>query len=108
MIAMNWIYLFLAGILEVAWAVGMVYTVGWTKLVPSVLTLLAMAVGIYLLSVSIKTIPLGTAYAVWTGIGTVGTVVYGILFFKEPVDIIRVVCILLIIIGIVGLKLFSK
>lgn len=108
MIAMNWIYLFLAGILEVAWAVGMVYTVGWTKLVPSVLTLIAMAIGIYLLSVSIKTIPLGTAYAVWTGIGTVGTVVYGILFFKEPVDIIRVVCILLIIIGIVGLKLFSK
>jgi quaternary ammonium compound-resistance protein SugE len=108
MINMSWIYLFLAGILEVAWAVGMVYTAGWSKLTPSILTLLAMALGIYLLSISIKTIPLGTAYAVWTGIGTVGTVVYGILFFKEPVDIIRVVCILLIIIGIVGLKLFSK
>ncbi|MEI6089570.1 MAG: multidrug efflux SMR transporter [bacterium] len=105
---MSWVYLFLAGILEVAWAVGMVYTSGWTKLTPSILTLLAMALGIYLLSISIKTIPLGTAYAVWTGIGTVGTVIYGILFFKEPVDIIRVVCILLIIIGIVGLKLFSK
>ncbi len=108
MINMSWVYLFLAGILEVAWAVGMVYTSGWTKLTPSILTLLAMALGIYLLSISIKTIPLGTAYAVWTGIGTVGTVIYGILFFKEPVDIIRVVCILLIIIGIVGLKLFSK
>ena len=105
---MNWIYLFLAGILEIAWAVGMVYTAGWTKPIPSILTLLAMGVGIYLLSVSIKTIPLGTAYAVWTGIGTVGTVIYGIFFFKEPVDIIRIVCILLIIIGIVGLKLFSK
>ncbi len=105
---MAWIYLFLAGVLEIAWAVGMVYTSGWTKLVPSILTLLAMVVGIYLLSIAIKTIPLGTAYAVWTGIGTVGTVVYGILFFKEPVDIIRVICILLIVVGIVGLKLFSK
>jgi len=105
---MNWIYLLFAGLLEVAWAVGMVYTEGWTKLTPSILTLLAMALGIYLLSISIKSIPLGTAYAVWTGIGTVGTVIYGILFFKESVDIVRIVCILLIISGIVGLKLFSK
>lgn len=105
---MNWIYLFLAGILEVAWAVGMVYTSGWTKLTPSILTLSAMAIGIYLLSISIKTIPLGTAYAVWTGIGTVGTVIYGIIFFKESVDLVRIICILFIIFGIVGLKLFSK
>jgi quaternary ammonium compound-resistance protein SugE len=105
---MAWIYLLIAGVLEVVWAVAMKYSEGWTKLYPSIFTIVSMAIGFYFLSLSVKTLPLGTAYAVWTGIGTIGTVVFGIIFFKEPFDVIKAVCILLIVIGIVGLKLFHK
>lgn len=105
---MNWFFLLVAGILEVVWAVAMKYSEGWTKLYPSLLTLVSMGIGIYFLSLALKSLPIGTAYAVWTGIGTIGTVIFGILFFKEPVDLIKVVCILLIVTGIVGLKLFHK
>jgi quaternary ammonium compound-resistance protein SugE len=104
---MSWFVLFIAGILEVVWAVGIKYTEGWTRLIPSVVTALAMIASFYLLSLALKQIPMGTAYAVWTGIGTIGTVIYGILFFKEPVDLLRILCILLIIAGIAGLKLLS-
>jgi len=105
---MAWFILFIAGLFEVAWAVGIKYTEGWTKLWPVVFTLFAMVTSFYLLSVALKQIPMGTAYAVWTGIGTIGTVIYGVIFFKEPTDILRIVCILLIICGIAGLRFLSK
>jgi len=105
---MAWIYLLIAGILEVVWAVGMKYSEGWTKLYPSIFTFVSMIIGFYFLSLAVKTLPLGTAYAVWTGIGTIGTVIFGFIFFKDPMDIIKMVCILLILTGIVGLRLFHK
>jgi quaternary ammonium compound-resistance protein SugE len=105
---MAWIYLFIAGLLEVTWAVGMKYAEGFTKLGPSIFTIVSMTAGIIFLAMAMKTLPLGTAYAVWTGIGTIGTVIFGIIFFNEPKEVIRVVCILLILIGIVGLKITSK
>ena len=105
---MAWFYLVIAGILEVVWAVGMKYSEGWTKLYPSIFTIISMVIGFYFLSLAVKTLPLGTSYAVWTGIGTIGTVIYSVLYFKEPVDGIKIICILLIVMGIVGLKIFSK
>ncbi len=105
---MPWFILFIAGLFEVAWAVGIKYTVGWTRLWPVLFTIAAMAASFYFLSLALKNIPMGTAYAVWTGIGTIGTVVYGIIFFKEPTDILRIVCILLIICSIAGLKIFAR
>ena len=105
---MPWFILFIAGLFEGAWAVGIKYTEGWTRFWPAAFTVVAMIASFYLLSVALRHIPMGTAYAVWTGIGTIGTVVYGIIFFKEPVDILRMVCILLIICGIVGLRVLAK
>ena len=105
---MPWLILIIAGFFEIVWAIGIKYTEGWTKLWPTVITVLAMAASFYLLSVALKQIPIGTAYAVWTGIGTIGTVIYGIVYFKEPTDILRIICILLIISGIVGLRILSK
>jgi len=102
---MSWIYLFFAGVFEVIWAVGLKYTEGFSRVVPSAITVGAMIVSFYLLSQALKELPLGTAYAVWTGIGAVGTAVLGILLFGEPRDLVRVGCILLIVAGIVGLKL---
>lgn len=104
---MAWVYLFIAGLLEVAWAIGLKYTIGWTKLWPSVFTIVSMIVGFYFLSLSLKTLPIGTAYAVWTGIGTVGTVLLGIILFQESSSILRIMCISLIVMGIVGLKVLS-
>jgi quaternary ammonium compound-resistance protein SugE len=105
---MPWFILFIAGLFEIVWAVGIKYTEGWTRLWPSVFTILAMIASFYLLSLALKQISIGTAYAVWTGIGTIGTVIYGIVFFKEPTDILRLVCILLIISGIVGLRILAR
>ena len=104
---MNWIYLFIAGILEVGWAIGLKYTDGWSQVVPSVLTGAAMIASFYFLSLALKTLPIGTAYAVWTGIGTVGAALLGMFLFDEPREIGRVLCILLIVAGIAGLKLTS-
>lgn len=103
-----WILLAIAGILEVAWAVGMKYSAGWTKLWPSIFTIVSMILGLYFLSLALKTLPLGTAYAVWTGIGTIGTAVFGMLFFKESADFTRLFFISLIFIGIVGLYFSNK
>jgi quaternary ammonium compound-resistance protein SugE len=102
---MTWLILILAGLLEVGWAVGLKYTAGFTKLVPSVLTLAAMAGSVGMLGLALRTLPLGTAYAIWTGIGTVGTVIFGIMVLNEPASIARVTCIAMIVGGIVGLKL---
>lgn len=102
-----WISLFFAGILETGWALGLRYTEGFTKLGPSLVTLAVMAGSVYLLSRSLATLPLGTAYAVWTGIGAVGVVIAGIVFFGESRSVIRLLCILLIVSGIVGLRIFS-
>lgn len=102
---MTWLILILAGLLEVAWAVGLKYTAGFTRLIPSVLTLSAMAGSVGLLGLALGKLPLGTAYAVWTGIGTVGTVIFGIMVLNEPASAVRVLCIAMIIAGIVGLKM---
>ncbi len=104
---MAWVYLLIAGVLECGWAVGMKYTDGFTRVVPSVLTIGAMGVSFWFLSLAMRTIPLGTAYAVWTGIGAVGVAALGMLLFEESRDILRILCLLLIVAGIVGLKLVS-
>ncbi len=105
---MAWIYLFIAGLFEIGWAVGLKYTEGFTKLWPSVITIVTMILSFYFLSSAVKTIPIGTAYAIWTGIGAVGTAILGIFLFGESKEFIRIFFILLIVIGIVGLKIFSK
>ena len=104
---MNWIWLCIAGILEIFWAVGMKYSHGFTRLIPSLLTVAAMLASLGCLALAMRTLPLGTAYAVWTGIGTVGTVIGGMIFFGESTAILRILCLLLIVSGIVGLKLLS-
>lgn len=101
---MSWTYLFLAAIFEIGWAVGLEYTEGFTKLWPSIGTVIAMVVSMGLLAQSVKTLPIGTAYAVWTGIGAVGTAIAGIILFGEPRNAARLVFISLIIAGVVGLK----
>lgn len=102
---MAWAILFVAGLFEVGWAIGLKYADGFTRLWPSVWTLFSMVVSVVLLSYAVKTLPLGTGYAVWTGIGTVGTVILGIVLFAEPVTAMRVGCIALVVTGILGLKL---
>lgn len=102
---MAWLVLVVAGLLEVGWAVGLKYTEGFTRLWPTVGTAVALIASMVMLGVALRTLPLGTAYAVWTGIGTVGTAILGILLFREPATAMRLVCIALIVTGIVGLKL---
>lgn len=102
---MSWGILVLAGIFEIFWAVGLKYTDGFTKLIPSLFTIIAMLVSFWLLSLSLKTLPLGTAYAVWVGIGTIGTVIAGIMLFGDSINIIRIISIAFIILGIIGLKI---
>jgi len=104
---MAWIYLVIAGVLEIGWAIGLKYTHGFSRLWPSVATAACMAVSFVFLSLSLKTIPIGTGYAVWTGIGAAGTALFGIIILGESRDIARVLCILLIIAGVVGLKMAS-
>jgi quaternary ammonium compound-resistance protein SugE len=101
---MAWIYLGLAGLLEIGWAVGLKYSEGFSRWLPSVLTLVAMLASLGLLSAALRGIPLSTAYAVWTGIGAAGTAVAGIVLFAEPADATRLLSIALIVAGIVGLK----
>ena len=105
---MAWTYLFIAGLLEVVWAIGLKYTEGFTKPWPSALTAAAMILSFIFLSQSLKALPVGTAYAIWTGIGAVGTTLLGIMLFGESREAGRIVCILLIVAGIVGLKLTSS
>jgi quaternary ammonium compound-resistance protein SugE len=104
---MAWMTLFVAGVLEIGWAVGLKYTEGFTRIWPTVGTAVALVGSMSLLGLSIRTLPLGTAYAVWTGIGTIGTAVLGIVLFDEPRTIVRLGCIALIVAGIIGLKTAS-
>ncbi|GGA50503.1 quaternary ammonium compound efflux SMR transporter SugE [Pelagibacterium lentulum] len=104
---MAWIVLAFAGLLEIGWAVGLKYTHGFTRLVPSLLTVGSMALSLALLGLALRDLPLGTAYAIWTGIGTVGTAILGIMLFGDSVTAIRLTCIALIVSGIIGLKAFS-
>jgi quaternary ammonium compound-resistance protein SugE len=104
---MSWFILIIAGVFEVCWAVGLKYSNGFTKFWPSVFTVVSMILSMVLLSFSIKEIPLGTAYAVWTGIGAVGTAILGIFLFSESSEFVRLFFIILIVIGIAGLKIYS-
>jgi quaternary ammonium compound-resistance protein SugE len=104
---MAWLVLLVAGLLEVGWAIGLKDTEGFTRLVPSVLTLVGMVGSVVLLGLALKTLPIGTAYAVWTGIGAVGTALLGIALFGEPATAARLACIGMIVAGIVGLKLVT-
>jgi len=104
---MAWAYLAVAGMFEIGWAIGLKYSDGFSKPIPSLLTVVAMAFSLWLLSLAMKTIPVGTAYAVWTGIGAVGVAILGMVLFGESRDVLRITCLFLIIAGIVGLKLVS-
>lgn len=102
---MSWLILFVAGLFEIVWAIGLKYTEGFTRLVPSVITLLAAAISFGLLGLAMKTLPVGTAYSVWVGIGAAGTVLMGIVLFNEPVNALRIGSVVLIVLGVLGLKL---
>lgn len=104
---MAWAILFTAGLLEIGWAIGLKYTEGFTRLLPSLWTIASMILSIVLLGLALKTLPVGTAYAVWTGIGAVGTAALGIYLFAEPATVARLLCIGLILSGIIGLKLVT-
>ena len=104
---MSWVYLFVAGLFEIGWAIGLKYTNGFTRLVPTVLTAISMAISLGLLGLALKSLPVGTAYAVWTGVGAVGTAILGNYLLNEPATVGRLVCIGLIVSGIVGLKVVS-
>ena len=104
---MHWLYLLLAGLLEIVWAIGLKYTDGFSRLWPSVVTVAAMIASIVLLGIALKHIPVGTGYAVWTGIGAAGTALLGIWLFQEPATVVRFACIGLIVAGILGLKFLS-
>ena len=104
---LSWVYLFIAGLLEIVWAIGLKYTEGFTRLVPSIVTIVAMVASIWFLAIALRTIPVGTGYAVWTGIGAAGTAILGIVLFAEPATAARLLCIGVIVAGILGLKLAS-
>ena len=101
---MNWVVLVFAGLFEIGWAIGLKYTEGFTRLWPSVATVLAMVISIGLLGIAMKSLPVGTAYAIWVGIGAIGTVVLGIVLFGEPANTLRIASLALIVAGIIGLK----
>ena len=104
---MSWIYLFIAGLFEIGWAIGLKSSAGLTRPVPTVLTILSMAASVILLGLALRTLPVGTGYAVWTGIGTVGTAILGVWLFGDPASVGRIACIGLIVAGILGLKLLA-
>ena len=104
---MAWAYLAVAGLFEIGWAIGLKYSDGFSKPLPTLLTVVAMGLSIWLLALAMKTIPVGTAYAVWTGIGAIGVAVLGMVLFGESREILRMVCLFMIVTGIVGLKIVS-
>lgn len=104
---MAWLLLLVAALFEIAWAVGLKYTHGFTKLGPSVLTIAAMVISMLCLATAVRTIPIGTGYAIWTGIGAVGTATLGIVLFAEPLTVWRALCLLMIVGGVIGLRFAS-
>lgn len=104
---MAWLYLIIAGIFEIVWAIGLKYSQGFAKLLPSLVTLGAMVVSFYLLALATKSLPIGTAYIIWTGIGALGAVLLGMILFNEPINILRIIFLCLILVGILGLKFTS-
>lgn len=104
---MAWLFLLISGLLEVVWAIGLKYTDGFTKLAPSLFTISAMAVSFLFFSLALRTLPMGTAYAVWVGIGAAGVALVGMLYFGEPSDMARILCLILIVSGVIGLKLVT-
>ena len=104
---MAWFYLVIAGLFEIGWAIGLKYTAGFTRIMPTALTVGAMVISVALLGIALRDLPVGTAYAVWTGIGTVGTASLGMYLFGDPATVARIICIGLIVAGIVGLKVIS-
>ena len=107
-VVMNWVLLLVAGVLEIIWAAGMKHSHGFTRILPSLITIVCMVASFVLLSLAMRSIPLGTAYAVWTGIGAAGTVILGMLFLGEPSSVLRILCLVLILSGIIGLKVFGQ
>ena len=105
---MAWVYLVIAGLFEIGWATGLKYSEGFSKPLPSILTIIGMIISFALLSIALRTLPVGTAYAVWTGIGAVGTVIVGMMLFGEPVQVVRLLCIALIVTGVLGLRFFGE
>lgn len=105
---MEWIYLLIAGMFEIVWAIALKYSNGFTVLRPSIITIVAMMISFYFLSLATKTLPIGTAYAVWTGIGAVGAIIVGIILLNEPLNMSRIIFVSFIIIGILGLKITSS
>ena len=105
---MFWTYLFIAGLFECAWAVGLKYTDGFTRPAPIVFTAVTMALSLWLLGLAMRAIPIGTAYAIWTGIGAIGVALFGIIFLGESRELLRLLCLLLILIGIIGLRLTAS
>ena len=102
---MAWLYLFIAGLLEIGWVIGLKFTEGFSKPIPSILTITAIISSMVFLSLAVRTLPLGTSYAIWTGIGTIGAMIAGIVLFGESASLVRIGCVLLILTGIVGLKI---
>ncbi|HRE81922.1 MAG TPA: multidrug efflux SMR transporter [Opitutaceae bacterium] len=105
---MAWVYLFSAAVLEIVWALGLKSTHGFSRLGPSIGVIITMAASMFLLALAARGIPIGTAYAIWTGIGGAGTAIFGMIFLGEPATVARIVCIVLIVSGVVGLKFFAK
>lgn len=105
---MSWLYIFIASVFEISWAVGLKYSNGFTRFWASIFTIVTMILSYVFLSLGVKNLPIGTAYSVWTGIGAVGTTVYGMIFFNESRDLLRILFIFFIIAGIIGLRLTSK
>ena len=106
-LVLAWFYLFVAGLFEIGWAIGLKYTEGFSRPVPSILTVASMVISLGLLGMALKTLPVGTAYAIWTGVGALGTAILGIVLFGEPATALRLACLGLIVGGIVGLKLVA-
>jgi quaternary ammonium compound-resistance protein SugE len=104
---MAWVYLIVAGLFEITWAIGLKYAEGFTRPIPSIITIAGMIASVLLLGLALRDMPVGTGYAVWTGIGTVGAAILGMILFQEPATALRIGCIVLIVAGIVGLKAFS-
>ncbi|NOV02490.1 DMT family transporter [Paenibacillus planticolens] len=104
---MAWLYLVIAGVFEVVWAISLKFSNGFTRLIPSGVTIVGMIISFYFLAVATKTLPIGTAYAAWTGIGAVGAIIIGTLFLNEPVSLLRILFMILILVGVLGLKFTS-